>query len=159
MFSLYPCNSQICSTFVSVRKNVCLFFSCLCIQQWAQYLFLLHPSSAEHGWHPAERVHQGHLLTEGPWERVEDKNPGQSLSSLFWVDNLHSCGSKGRKTNKEETILTDTFLKIFQLLELPTEMDRLELNQAMLVNKRVLLINTLTNNSIRDKEDYRQVIF
>ena len=55
--------------------------------------------------------------------------------------------------------MTDTFLKIFQLLELPTEMDRLELNQAMLVNKRVLLINTLTNNSIRDKEDYRQVIF
>ena len=37
-------------------------------------------------------------------------------------------------------------------------MDRLEMNQAMLVNKRVLLINTLTNNSVRDKEDYRQVM-
>ena len=37
-------------------------------------------------------------------------------------------------------------------------MDRLEMNQAMLVNKRVLLINTLTNISVRDKEDYRQVM-
>ena len=67
-------------------------------------------------------------------------------------------GAKVGREIKRQKSLKKPFSKIFQLLEHPTEMDRLEMNQAMLVNKRVLLINTLTNNTVRDKEDYRQVM-
>jgi hypothetical protein len=47
--------------------------------------------------------------------------------------------------------------KIFQLLELPTELDRLQTHQALLVTKRVLLMRSLTNQTIRERDDYEQV--
>ena len=47
--------------------------------------------------------------------------------------------------------------QIFQLLELPTELDRLETHQALLMTKRVLLMRTLTNQTNMERDDYEQV--
>jgi len=48
--------------------------------------------------------------------------------------------------------------KIFQLLELPTELGRLETHQALLVTKRVLLMHALTNQTNMEKDDYEQFV-
>ena len=47
--------------------------------------------------------------------------------------------------------------QIFQVLELPPEVERLEMNQAILVSKRVMFLNTLTNITNKEREDYQQV--
>ena len=49
--------------------------------------------------------------------------------------------------------------QVFQLLELPTELDRLETYQALLVTKRTLLMNTLTNLTNMAMPDYEQVLY
>ena len=47
--------------------------------------------------------------------------------------------------------------QIFQLLELPTELDRLETRPPLLMTKRVLLMRTLTNQTNMERDDYEQV--
>ena len=49
------------------------------------------------------------------------------------------------------------FCQIFQLLELPSELDRLETNQALLVTKRALFIKTVINETHRVQDDYNEV--
>ena len=49
------------------------------------------------------------------------------------------------------------FGQIFQLLELPSELDRLETNQALLVTKRALFIKTVINETNRVNDDYMEV--
>ena len=43
------------------------------------------------------------------------------------------------------------------MLELPTELDRLETNQALLVTKRALFMQTATNQTNREREDFAEV--
>ena len=47
--------------------------------------------------------------------------------------------------------------KIFQLLELPTEKERLETNQALLLTERVIFLERITNNTDLGEEQYQQV--
>ena len=49
------------------------------------------------------------------------------------------------------------FCQIFQLLELPSELERLETNQALLVTKRALFIKTVINETHRVQDDYMEV--
>ena len=48
--------------------------------------------------------------------------------------------------------------KIFQLLELPTEKERLETNQALLLTERVIFLERITNNTDLGEEQYQQVL-
>ena len=47
--------------------------------------------------------------------------------------------------------------KIFQLLELPTEKERLETNQALLLTERVIFLEIITNNTNLGEDQYQQV--
>ena len=47
--------------------------------------------------------------------------------------------------------------KIFQLLELPTEKERLETNQALLLTERVIFLQIIANNTDLEEEQYNQV--
>ena len=48
--------------------------------------------------------------------------------------------------------------KIFQWLELPTELEKLETNQALLLTHRELFLETITNNTMLDQESYQQLV-
>ena len=48
--------------------------------------------------------------------------------------------------------------KIFQLLELPTEKERLETNQALLLTERVIFLERITNNTDLGEEQYQKVV-
>ena len=47
--------------------------------------------------------------------------------------------------------------QVFQLLELPAELERLQTGQALLISKRILFISTLMNQTYRDSEEYVEV--
>ena len=53
--------------------------------------------------------------------------------------------------------IISTFSQVFQILELPAELDRLQTGQALLISKRIIFINTLMNQTYRDSEEYIEV--
>ena len=47
--------------------------------------------------------------------------------------------------------------KIFQMLELPSEKDRLETHQALLLTERQVFLEVITNNTDLEEDQYHQV--
>ena len=43
-------------------------------------------------------------------------------------------------------------------MELPSELERLETNQALLLSNRILFLETITNNTMMEEEEYQQLV-
>ena len=120
--------------------------------------FKISGSHPQHGRHPPERVQQGDLHPEGPRECVQDKAASQSFYIVCWLNSVHCNRSLGMQyTHFKNKYLLIIWCQIFQLLELPAEVDRLETNQALLVTKRVLFIKTVLNETNIAQDDYTEV--
>ena len=48
--------------------------------------------------------------------------------------------------------------KIFQMLELPSEKDRLETHQALLLTERQVFLELITNNTDLEEDQYQELV-